>query len=50
MTATVLVDGHRVTDLGAGASVSIELGESPALLATLPEITFFRRYRETFAS
>jgi len=28
----------------------IRLGEPRSLLATLPEATFFRRYRETFAS
>jgi NAD+ kinase len=50
VTVTVLVDGHRLTELGAGASATVALGGSPALLATLPEMTFFRRYRETFAS
>jgi len=47
---TVLVDGHRLVELGADARVSVRLGDRPALLATLPEATFFRRYRETFAS
>jgi NAD+ kinase len=50
VTVTVLVDGHRLTELGEGASVTVGLGGIPALLATLPEMTFFRRYRETFAS
>jgi len=46
----VLVDGHRLTELTAGDSVSARLGDRPALLAVLPEATFFRRYRDTFAS
>jgi NAD+ kinase len=46
----VIVDGHGVADLGTDASVSVRLGGRSALLATLPEATFFRRYRETFAS
>jgi NAD+ kinase len=50
VTVTVLVDGHRLTELGAGATATVALSGSPALLATLPEMTFFRRYRETFAS
>ena len=47
---TVLVDGHRFTELGEDERVTVRLGDRPALLATLPEATFFRRYRETFAS
>jgi len=30
--------------------LSIRLGEQRSLLATLPETTFFARYRETFTS
>jgi NAD+ kinase len=45
-----LVDGHSVGDVAAGDSVTIRLGPQRSLLATLPERTFFRRYRETFAS
>jgi NAD+ kinase len=45
----VLVDGHRVGDMGSGDDIAIELGEQRSLLATLPETTFFGRYRETFA-
>jgi len=44
----VLVDGHPVTRLGTDAAVRARLGEQRTLLATLPESTFFRRYRETF--
>jgi NAD+ kinase len=48
--AAVLVDGHRGADLGPGQALSIRLGEQRSLLATLPETTFFARYRETFTS
>jgi NAD+ kinase len=48
--AAVLVDGHRVADAHYGDEVSIWLCEQRSLLATLPETTFFTRYRETFAS
>jgi NAD+ kinase len=47
---TVLVDGHPLADVGQGAPIRIRLGEQRSLLAALPEATFFRRYRETFAS
>jgi NAD+ kinase len=48
--AAVLVDGQRTGDLAPERSLSIRLGEQRSLLATLPETTFFRRYRETFTS
>ena len=48
--AAVLVDGQRTGDLAPERSLSIRLGEPRSLLATLPETTFFRRYRETFTS
>ncbi|MFN2471601.1 MAG: NAD(+)/NADH kinase [Gaiellaceae bacterium] len=48
--ATVLVDGHPLTDVDADGEVRVRLGEGRSLLATLPETMFFRRYRETFAS
>ena len=47
---TVLVDGHELTRLTAGAGVSVRLGDRPALLAVLPEATFVHRYRKTFAT
>ena len=50
VSATVLVDGHPVADLPPGACADVRLDERRSLLATLPETTFFRRYRETFAS
>jgi NAD+ kinase len=48
--AAVLVDGHRAGDLAPDATLAIRLAEQRSLLATLPEATFFRRYRETFTS
>jgi NAD+ kinase len=47
---TVIVDGHPLTDVGHGSPISTRLSEQRSLLATLPESTFFRRYRETFGS
>jgi NAD+ kinase len=47
---TVLVDGHTLAEVGERSRISIRLGEQRSLLATLPEATFFRRYRETFGS
>ena len=48
--AAVLVDGHRSGDLAPDGRLAIRLGEQRSLLATLPETTFFGRYRETFTS
>jgi NAD+ kinase len=50
VSVAVLVDGHQVGELAKGDSVKVRLAEARSLLATLPESTFFRRYRETFAS
>jgi len=50
VACVVLVDGHRVADLEPGGEVAIYLCEQRSLLATLPETTFFSRYRETFSS
>jgi NAD+ kinase len=46
----VLVDGRPVGELGHGERVVVRLGEQHSLLGVLPAATFFRRYRETFAS
>jgi NAD+ kinase len=46
----VLVDGRRVTEVPPGGQVSVRLAAQRSLLATLPETTFFGRYRETFTS
>ena len=37
-------------DLAPERTLSIRLGEQRSLLATLPETTFFGRYRETFTA
>jgi NAD+ kinase len=47
---TVLVDGHQLVDVGLDRPILVRLGEQRSRLATLPEATFFRRYRETFGS
>jgi NAD+ kinase len=46
----VIADGHQVDEVEGDAPISVGLGDRKSLLATLPEATFFRRYRETFAS
>jgi NAD+ kinase len=48
--AAVLIDGHESGALAPGRTLAIRLGEQRSLLATLPETTFFGRYRETFTS
>jgi NAD+ kinase len=50
LSATVLVDGHAVGELAPGEEVVAGLSEQRSLLATLPETTFFSRYRRTFSS
>ena len=44
----MLVDGQQVGKLAAGAEAVVRVGSQPSLLATLPEVTFFRRYAATF--
>ncbi len=48
--AAVLVDGHESGVLEPDRTLSIRLGVERSLLATLPETTFFGRYRETFTA
>ena len=48
--AAVLIDGHREADIPPDGRLAIRLGPERSLLATLPETTFFGRYRETFTS
>jgi NAD+ kinase len=50
VAASLLVDGQEVGEVATGESVSVRVNEHPALLAMLPESTFFRRYRETFGT
>jgi NAD+ kinase len=46
----LIADGHQMGQLGKGDSLTVRLAGARSLLATLPESTFFRRYRETFGS
>lgn len=48
VTTTVIVDGHAVGALAPGAAATIRLGPGRALIASVPGVTFFRRYREAF--
>jgi NAD+ kinase len=48
LDAIVLVDGHEVGRLGHDEQAVVRVGSRPSLLATLPEVTFFRRYSATF--
>ena len=51
VAVTVIVDGHQVCELDAHSDgVRIGLGPQQSHLATLPEVTFFRRYRRTFGA
>jgi len=47
---SVLIDGNLIAELQPDERVTVRLGPERSLLATLPEATFFTRYRETFAS
>jgi NAD+ kinase len=48
--AKVIADGQPVGELPVGRTATVRLGDRHALLALLPEMTFFHRYRETFAT
>jgi NAD+ kinase len=48
--AKVIADGVALGELAEGRQARVALGERRALLALLPEMTFFHRYRATFAS
>ncbi len=45
---TVLVDGQAIGQLATDERAVIRVGSRPSLLATLPEMTFFKRYATTF--
>jgi NAD+ kinase len=47
---SLLVDGHRVSEIPPDGEAAVSLCDERSLLATLPETTFFSRYRETFSS
>jgi NAD+ kinase len=44
----VIADGHTVGILRPGERAAVRIGSKRALLASLPEMTFFRRYRNAF--
>ena len=48
VAATVLFDGRRLGEIPPDGSATVRLGEQRTRLATLPEVTFFHRYRNTF--
>jgi NAD kinase len=50
VSVVVLVDGHGVGGAGRDGRIAIRLGEARSLLATLPDATFVRRYRESFST
>jgi NAD+ kinase len=50
VSATVLFDGQPLGELRPSGQVVVRLGEQSSLLATLPDVTFFHRYRNTFTS
>ncbi len=49
VSVTLLVDGHAFAEVAPGGSIRAGLAQRRSLLATMPEATFFRRYRERFA-
>jgi NAD+ kinase len=49
VNVTALADGHVVSEIEPGGELRVGLGPQRTLLATLPESTFFTRYRQTFA-
>jgi NAD+ kinase len=50
LNAKVIADGVPIGELGEGREATVHLGDRRGLLALLPEMTFFHRYREIFAS
>jgi len=50
VSVALLVDGHHVSEIAPGGEAAVTLCMQRSLLATLPETTFFSRYRETFSS
>jgi len=48
VATTVIVDGHPVGKLAPGERATLRIGARDALLATLPDVTFFTRYAATF--
>ena len=51
VAAVVLVDGHSTGEIRpVDGTVVVRLGPERSLLATLPDATFVRRYRQSFAT
>jgi NAD+ kinase len=50
VAAAVLFDGMQLGEIPPSGRVLVRLGEQRSLLATLPEVTFFQRYRNTFTA
>jgi NAD+ kinase len=50
VSVTMILDGHAFADLPPEEGATIRLDDRRALLATLPDVTFFRRFREHFGS
>ena len=50
VAVTALVDGHPSPSCARATRSRSASREERSLLATLPERTFFRRYRETFTT
>ena len=50
VNVTALADGHVFAEIEPNSEVRVGLGPQRCLLATLPESTFFHRYRETFTA
>jgi NAD+ kinase len=50
LAANVIADGVAIGELGVGREATVRLGKKRGLLALLPGMTFFHRYREIFAS
>ncbi|MGH3001638.1 MAG: NAD(+)/NADH kinase [Gaiellaceae bacterium] len=48
LDTAVLVDGQQVGKLATAEEALVRVGSRPSLLATLPEMTFFKRYAAAF--
>lgn len=46
---SALADGHVFSEIPPGGRMTVRLGSQRTMLGTLPEATFFSRYRKTFA-
>jgi NAD+ kinase len=45
----LISDGNRIGEIAVGADVTVRLGDTQILLATLPDATFLTRFRSAFA-